>query len=313
MSHSHEHVHDERSSYYTDQLCTIGVCGLLGGVAVMLYYQGMIRFVLADYLHIYVLWSGFGLLGLTAIRAGFLWASVGRGGDAPHHDHCHDDPDVCDHDHDHEHEHMEEPAALALDHHHDHDHEHEHPHEEETAAIVPNHGHDHGHSHAFRPWRYMVLCLPIMLYFLNLPNQGFSSFKALDVEESDHTVQDKGGRVIALDFKEMERWAYNEAQRDFFEGQKGRIKGQFAPGKSERTFGLVRQKITCCAADVIPLNVAIVCKEDVRDVTQGKWVEVTGQIQFRKRRDRDEYMPVLEVQSRNDIRTEGVDPESYLQ
>jgi uncharacterized membrane protein YcgQ (UPF0703/DUF1980 family) len=319
MSHSHEHVHDESydPSYYTDQLCTIGVCGLLGGVAVMLYYQGMIRFILADYLHIYVLWSGFGLLGLTAIRAGFLWASVGRAGEAHHHDHCNDDPDVCDHDHDHdhdhEHEHMEEPAALALDHHHGHDHEHEHPQEDETASIAPDHGHDYGHSHAWRPWRYMVLCLPIFLYFLNLPNQGFSSVAAVDVEDSGRTVESKAGDVMKLEFKELERWAYNEVQRDFYEGRKGRLKGQFAPGKNDKTFGLVRFKITCCAADAIPLNVVIISPDSVTHVKNLQWVDVTGKIEFRKKRDKDEYVPVLQLQSRDDVQPTEPDYNPYIQ
>jgi uncharacterized repeat protein (TIGR03943 family) len=304
MSHSHEHVHAETydPSYYMEQLCTIGACGLLGGVAVMLYYQEMVRFILAPYLQIYVLWSGYALLGLAAIRGIFLWSSVGRAREASLHEHCHHDPDHCDHDHDHAHEHEhphmheEEPAALTvLDHHHDHD-------------------DDHGHSHGWKPWRYMVLCLPLMLYFLNLPNRSYSSTAEVgDVQDAEHAVQEKKGDTLKLEFKELERWAYNELQRDHFEGMKGTLKGQFAPGKNDKMFGLVRFKITCCAADVIPLNVVILSPESINHVKKDQWVEVTGRIEFRKKRDREEYIPVLQLQSRNDVQLTEPDFNPYIQ
>ena len=309
MSHSHEHVHEE-AGYYMEQLWAIGVCGLLGAVAVLLYYQEMLRFILAPYLHVYVLWSGFGLLGLTALRGAFLWSSVGR---SHHHDHCHHEHDACDHDHAHEHEHPheEEPALTASGHRHDHG----QAHEEELVAVNDDvsHDHDHGHSHSWRPWRYMLLCLPIMLYFLQLPNQGFSSVSAVDVEEAGHSVEWKPGDAMKLEFKELERWAYNDAQREYYEGRKGTLKGQFAPGKTDKTFGLVRFKITCCAADAIPLNVVIISPESVTHVKQLQWVEVTGKIEFRKKRDRDEYVPVLQLESSKDVQPTDPDYNPYIQ
>jgi uncharacterized membrane protein YraQ (UPF0718 family) len=33
---------------------------------------------------------------------------------------------------------------------------------------------DHGHEHGFAPWRYMILLIPLILYFLQLPNRGFT-------------------------------------------------------------------------------------------------------------------------------------------
>jgi hypothetical protein len=261
MSHPHEHLHD-RSSYYLEQLCTIAVCASLGGVAVMLFYQEILRFILANFLHKYVLWSGLGLLTLAAIRGAFLWFSV----KTDRHKHCHQNSNGCDHE----------------------------------------------HGDGWKPGRYVVLCLPVMLYLLNLPNQGFSAPKAVSVEELDHPVLDKSGRVMSLGFTEMERWAYNEFQRESYEGRTGRIKGQFYPETSHR-FRLFRGKIKCCYADIIWLNVFIICKQDVGEIAEGKWVEVTGQVQFRKKRGREEYVPVLEVKSRSDIRTEGVEEEPYLQ
>jgi hypothetical protein len=290
MTHSHQHLHD-KSSYYLEQLCTIAVCGLLGGVAVMLYYQEMLRFILADFLHKYVLWSGFGLLGLAALRGAFLWLSFGRADGTQPHDHCQHDHDACDHvdDHNNEDHQASEPVAIASD-----------PH------------HDHGHSHAWKPWRYCVMCLPIMLYFLNMPNQGLSSATALDVEESDHPVVAKQGEILNLGFREMERWAFSQQQREYFEGRKGSIKGQFLP-KNDGGFTLVRFRRTCCAADAIELRVAIICPDIVTHIKKMKWVEVTGEIQFRKRRGREEYVPVLKLQSRNDVQPAEPDYNPYIE
>jgi hypothetical protein len=301
MTHTHEHSHDQ-STYYMEQLCTIGVCGLLGVVAVLAYYQKFLAStdppVLAPYLHRYVLWSGFAILGLVGIRGVSLWLSVGRrSADHQHSDDCghHHAHDLEDDDHDHE----------VCEHHHDSDLEHDHEH-------AHDHGHDHGHEHGWNPWRYIMLCLPIILFFLGLPNGGFKSVKAMEVEESSRAIGDKSGDVIHLRFKELESWANNESQRETFEGRIGVLKGQFVLGKTPNTFGLVRFKMTCCAADAIPLNVAIISPESVANFKPMSWVQVTGQIQFRKRKDRDEYLPVLKLRSRSDIVTTDRDEDSDL-
>jgi uncharacterized membrane protein YcgQ (UPF0703/DUF1980 family) len=151
-----------------------------------------------------------------------------------------------------------------------------------------------------------------MLFFLGLPNGGFKSLKAMEVEESNRSVADKSGDVIHLNFKELESWANNELQREAFEGRTGTLKGQFVLGKTPNTFGLVRFKMTCCAADAIPLNVAIIAPESVADIKAMSWVEVTGQIQFRKRKNREEYLPVLKLRSRQDIAPTSREEDPYL-
>ncbi len=291
MSHSHEHGHDQ-STYYMEQLCTIGACGLLGIVAVLAYYQRFLAStdppILAPYLHRYVLWSGFAILGLVVIRGVSLWFSVARRAAGQPNDHHHDEGCTHHHEHDNdlaEHEHDEfHQRGLEDSHNHGHD-----------------QGHDHGHDHGWSPWRYAVLCLPITLFFLGLPNGGFKSVKAMEVEESSHAVSDKSGDLVHLNFKDLEIWANSESQREYFEGRIGTLKGQFALGKSPTTFGLVRFKMTCCAPDAITLHVAIISPESVADIKHMSWVQVTGQIQFRKRKDREEYIPVLKLRSRDDI------------
>ncbi|HLJ98201.1 MAG TPA: PDZ domain-containing protein [Gemmataceae bacterium] len=404
MGHTHS---DDRSTYYMEQLCTIGICGLLGGVAVMLYYQNILRFILAEYLHVYILWSGFVLLGLVALRAVGLWRTAGTSTAAHEHTHCHE------HGHTHVHSHEEEHTH---EHGHDCDHEHEHEHEH---SHEHSHGHDCGHEHAWNPGRYIVLLLPIVLYFLHLPNAGFSasgisvsvndidptsagkyventglqitkanghdgvevvsvvadgpaakagikagdaitqvtrekdetgkpldkpetiSLKDLPVEEAVAKLKGKSKTqikltvvhpadtrteeieltraddVIPLEFNTLQGAAYTPGSRQFYEGKVVRLVGQYSPGRNDRTFTLVRFKITCCAADARPLNVVIQLDPHARGslshIKPLEWVSVTGRITFGQRKDRDEYVTMLIVNAPEDVKVTDPDPRYYLQ
>src|SRR5207302_782376 len=136
---------------YLEQLCTIAICGLMGGVTILLWYQNLLRYILAEKFHAPVLWGGFAILVLVVIRAVAIWVEAGQARAAHDHNHVHD--------HDHDHDHGE---------HHHHDHEHAQAHAHDLS-------HDHGHDHGWNPWRYIVLMLPIVLYFLGLPNAGLTS------------------------------------------------------------------------------------------------------------------------------------------
>jgi hypothetical protein len=124
--HDHSHAHDPQT-YYLEQLCTIGIVGAFGAVAVMLWYQQLLKGMLAPWFHVFVMIGGATLLVLVGIRAVALWFSVEQAGTGHDHGHSHD----CCHDHDHGNDHGHE-------HQHDHHHQHEHSHDC---------GHDHGHHH----------------------------------------------------------------------------------------------------------------------------------------------------------------------
>jgi hypothetical protein len=405
MGHVHEHHHNE----YLEQICTLAICGALGVVTILMWRQGMLNYILAPKFHQPLLWGGIALLVLVVLRAVSLWAAVGqRAANHNHnhnhaHEHAHDHDHACGHDHCHEHEHGHEHA-------HEHEHGHEHAHEHEHAHSHHDHNHDHGHDHSWNPLRYTLLLLPIVLFALNLPNQGFSAAYAgnqsgaqdLDLGTSGRYVPntglkladdqpqvvkvvpdgpaDKAGlkvgdlivetaqgtdgqpakvqstkglstaevvallrgkpqtkvkvavqrgearqeceitradEVVELQFKELERAAYMPASRQFYEGKTGKIVGQFVPTDSNRLFSLTRFKMTCCAADAIPLNVVIMLdpqsQENISGMTALQWVEVTGRIEFRKRMDRDEYAAVLVVPSLKAVQTVPPDPNPFIQ
>jgi hypothetical protein len=405
-----------------EQLCTIGICGLLGGVAIMLYLQGILRFILADYLHIYIFWSGVALLALVALRAFGLWLSVGtKTANHDHaHEHCHDHGHTHDHSHgDGHHEEEDHGHALAADHA---SHATEHVHDCEQNHAQANslgHTHDCGHEHSWNPGRYIVLLLPIALYFLHLPNAGFSAagisinandldeaasgkyvenaglqvtkesandpiqvvsvvaggpaakagvkardlimeisreedvqgktlaqpdatlLKALALEDAVQKLKGKPGNkvkltiahsenpkpevieltyaedVIPVEFNTLQGAAYTPSLRQYYAGRKVQLVGQYAPGNNDRTFTLVRFKITCCAADARPLNVMIMLDPqapgNLSHLKALEWVKVAGRISFGKRKDRDEYVTVLTVASPQDVESTDPDPRPYIQ
>ncbi len=322
---------------------------------------------------------------------------------------------ACEHDHDHGHTHEH---GAACDHTHDHDHEHGHTHGHDHAHA--HGGHDHGHDHGWNPWRYIVLLLPVVLYFLNLPNSGFSAsymmrgmhtgeldsgaaigrsventgmridkptgqdyplvaalteggpaakaglqlkdtlvsvtkttdndgkplakpetidFKGMPIEQVVASLAgkpqtkldlavDRGTEkqkvevtrkadIIDLQFLELNDAALSPERRAFYSGKIGRLKGQFLQGANGRMFSLARIRIRCCAADTTMLNIIILLDDKVppgslEKIKPQDWVQVTGEIQFRKLKNRDEYQTVMLVSHASDIQPTDPDPEVYL-
>jgi len=326
---AHDHAHGDRNAYYLDQLFTIAVCGALGGVAIMLWYTGKLSLMLAPKFFIWTLLGGITLLVLVLIRAVSVWRSVDEAVTVPEHTHDHEH---CGHDHghcDHEHEHgirseseatgfsAADPRAIAeemhkplfvdeLDrappvvpleksvpahhHHHDHDHGHSHAHA---------HGHDHGHDHGWAPWRYVVLLFPVVLYFLNLPNQRLSAdagdtYGRLNLD-APTSVRSTGTTEIG--FAQLQQASLTPESRDYYEGKTIALTGKYS-SSNEKRFTLVRYKIACCAADAVPLNAVIMLDPNStekidQDIYRNNWVEVTGRIHFFQKPGSNEYVTAL--------------------
>jgi hypothetical protein len=303
MAHAHHHEHD-KSTYYLEQLCTLGTAGLLGGIGVLMWLatrqtdpgratRPMLSLLLAPKLYWTVVAGGAGLLVLVVVRAVTLWWTA---------------PRVATHTHNHHHGH-----EHGHEHHHDHDDACAHDHDHDHADCAEGCGHDH--EHGWVPARYLVLMLPIVLFFLGLPNEGFLDTKSLsasDLDSSAVQLKDRG-EAVGLGFTELERAAYSKEARDYWQGKTGTLKGQMSHSGDEHTFSLVRYRITCCAADAMPAKVLIMCRDSVTDIPSNQWVAAKGQIQFRKRSGSDEYVAVLYVPSRDHIEQVDPDPDYYLQ
>src|SRR6185437_790755 len=275
---AHDHSHGDRNAYYLNQLFTIAVCGALGGVAVMLWYSGKLTNMLHPKFFLWVLLGGITLLVLVLIRAIALWRSVEEPQPTHNHDHHHHDHAHGDHDHEH-------------DHHHEHAHEHSHEHEHV-------HAHD-DHDHGWAPWRYIVLLLPVVLYFLNLPNKSFSAGAGGNLDIGDLSapgmVRSTGSEVIG--FTKLQQASLSPEQRDYYEGKTITLTGQYA-GNDPKRFTLVRFKIACCAADAVKLNAVIMVDPNSAesidpDRYRNKWIEVRGRIHFIQRPGGNEYITAL--------------------
>jgi len=287
--HGHEHpkpaadMHGHTvGEYYLEQLLGIGVCGAFGAVAVLMFQQNRLQDLLAPEFHYWVLAGGLTLLALCVIRGAALWVETGKLGKAAEHVHG---PD-CNHEHDHAPAHAHGPDC---DHAHDDGHGH----------------HDHDHASGAIFVKVIALCVPIVLFFLGLPNQGFSKDWidrriGKDEKLSDVAmVEAKGGETLQFDFQELNMAAHDEQKRAAYEGRRGVVKGQVkAIGDTE--FTLFKLKMTCCAADTIPLKARIKTDFVPDKIQDHGWVRVEGIVQFvavpnKTYPDRKDYIPLIRV------------------
>jgi hypothetical protein len=247
------HTHAADKNYYLDQICALGTSAALGMVAILMYTTDKLFFLAPGFIRNSVLWGGIMLFAVALMRGIALWNQAGRV------------KIECDHNHGHEHHEHDERC----------DHKHEH------AADC-----GHEHSHAWTPVKYVFLMLPITLYLLELPNAAFSSDQANNqadqsaMEGPGHAVGDKG--TMVLGFGELSGAASDESKRNYFEGHSVKLKGMFVKTGSDKEFTLMRLKMNCCAADVVPMQVRIISEDKVDNFARTDWVEVTGKVEFRK-------------------------------
>jgi hypothetical protein len=322
-AHDHSHQHEE-NNYYLDQLCMIAVSAAFGGICLALYFwkTAMLKDMLAPQFHAFVLWSGLTLVVLAVVRAANLWVQVGQE-KAHGHEHHHHDDDCC-----HDHEHAPGENHLHEDGNHDH------------------HDHDAAdHDHSWAPWRYVVLMVPLALFLLGLPRKGREVedvTSQFNLEIVRQTSQDAvgligagslgwtefsylaylskdqiQGEVYDYDFKKLEEDVRGAAAssdpnvRDEWKDKAVRVIGKFAPSReSQREFGLIRYRISCCASDAVPLTLPILSREDV-NITRDTWVQVTGRVEFRKRQA--DFVPVIIVAGKSSVVPCPPDANPYIQ
>jgi uncharacterized protein DUF1980 len=333
MSHSHAHG-EAQGNYFLDQLFTILACGGIGLVAVLMYQTGMVSRILVPMFYVPVLIGGLAILAMAMVRAVAVWQLAGARA-AAHNQDANEFSDEHGHSHSHGHDHSHS--------HGDHGHEHAHSHGEceDGNSHDEECGHDHAHSHAhahshdegedqhdhgWAPWRYMVLAVPIFLYFLGLPREGFST-KVVDRQTSHGSTQDPkrqalsllaGGPVMTrvlrkatpderteLTFKQLSAIAALPSQHEYYDGDIAILRGQFIR-VNDREFTLMRVNRTCCVADEVILETRIVSPEPIQGIDQYQWVRVRGLISFEKN-EKGKWIPVLSLNGNNDIST-NVEP-----
>ena len=271
----HGHGHGV-SDYYLEQLLTVFVCGAMGLTAVLMYAFGRLDVILISALRPWVLAGGVALLVVTAIRAVSLWRSVSaNAADTGAAGHVHG-PD-CDHDHGPE-DHAHMPGGIYL-------------------KTIP-------------------LMVPLLLFVMGLPsNAGFSEEninsrlgKAVSIGEIQD-VAAKSGDVLVLDFSDLNMSAYDPGKREAFEGRKVRVEGQLKK-VSERDYELFRLKMTCCAADMIPLKARI--KSDIvipqSQFPDHQWVSVEGQLQFVEIPEKKMFLPVIRIGGKGGLGLQKISP-----
>ncbi len=294
MGHGHHHHGESVSAYFTEQLLTILVCGLFGFVAIQLYRTGMLEQILAKQFRPWVLGGGIAILVLVVIRSLAVWREAGEFqaqsqsdyGPSCGIDHIHDVD--CDHD----------PGIGA------------------SGDAAQAHSHDHSHDMSWVFARMLVLVFPIALFFLGLPSGSFSQAaqakmlgkeEALGADQLDALMKGAGagGAGSEMGFNELNDAAFDEAKRQSLEGKTAILEGRFKR-LADKEFTLFRLKMTCCAADTVPLKVRIIVPQSPNNIKDFDWVRVKGQIQFIAlpggKAGAENYIPVLLVADITDVR-----------
>lgn len=146
--------------------------------------------------------------------------------------------------------------------------------------------------------------LPVVLYFLNLPNGTFSTgayasmMASTGVGGEGSQVANKEGFVNG--FKEIIDATYDAKAREAMEGKTGSLKGKYGP-ISNKQFNLYRVKMSCCAADAVPIPIIVVSEENITHVRPADWVEVEGKITFQNVRGK--YVAVLYLKSADQVKS----------
>jgi hypothetical protein len=282
MGHTHEHA--DRTSYYLEQLWTIGTCGAIGVVMILLWWYQVLAMFLDPKFHLWVLWGGVTLLFLVAVRIAALWSAT-KTGETGH--------QCCQHNHHdsaHNHDHCHEL--------HGHPHEHEeHAHHEDVVEKVPTNLAEASpaaalaeHDHGWAPMRFAVLLVPVVLFLMRIPwpdppdNPESANIIPMKLEEASKAAEDEQART---DWK-------NRMQENSV-----RLKGKAeTPFAGDRRFGFVKLRMTCCFADAYgePVNLIVESPEPLPlEKFKGQWVKVIGKLEFRKMAGADKYVSVVKV------------------
>jgi hypothetical protein len=155
--------------------------------------------------------------------------------------------------------------------------------------------------------RMIILSFPVGLFLIGVPNSGFSQDRIRVLLGGDdgltgHFADAAYRNGTVSSFEELSKAANDEGNRDRLTGQTAILEGRIRRIDS-RQFTLFHLKMTCCAADVVPLKVRIVLKSGtLSGLDDFDWVRMTGRIQFVQAPNSKRYIPVILVEDIRHIR-----------
>ena len=153
----------------------------------------------------------------------------------------------------------------------------------------------------------LVLFFPVALFLIGVPNSGFSQERIDRLLGKEEQLADETGHVevsgegTVMSFNDLNDAAYDEGKRSQLQGDVGILEGKFKR-VGEKQFTLYKMKMTCCAADIVPLKVRILTPIALSGFTDGDWVRVKGRVQFRQTPNSIQFIPVIAVADINDIK-----------
>jgi len=330
MGHGHLHPGESVSSYFTEQLLTILVCLLFGFAAVQMYRTDMLGFLKEDFREP-VLYGGIGIIVLVVLRAIAVWKEAGElqaqamedgtptcGINHTHGPDCDHDPNIAggqDHDHSHSHDMSWMFARMLI-------------------LIFPVGLFFLGLPNAsFSKERQLAMAgggqaigAEKLKELANDPKTKVSEEKTqpdgsvvrlLQTESGlkirattpagggDPKLELIGGAGVEMSFNDLNDAAFDEGKRRSLQGETAILEGRFKR-IGDKEFTLFRLKMTCCAADTVPLKVRIVVPQAMNGLNDFDWVQVKGQIQFFKvtsPKDGSEmFIPVIMVADITDVK-----------
>lgn len=155
--------------------------------------------------------------------------------------------------------------------------------------------------------RLIVLSFPIGLFLLGLPNSGFSQDRIRQMLGGDDAMtinevipSNRDGTVSS--FRELHAAAGDRELQERLTGQTAVLEGRLNQIEPRR-FTLFRLRMTCCAADVVPVKIRVVLKGCTLDgFKEFDWVRMKGRIQFVETPNSERMTPVIVVEDSADIR-----------
>lgn len=334
MAHVHFHGEESVRNYFTEQLLTILVCGLFAFAAIQMYRNDRLGFLTPQF-HLPVLLGGIGIGVLVILRMVSVWREAGQlqglGQDssmACGQDHVHG-PD-CNH--------ANGLPDTDPDHTHD-DHGHSHDLSWVFARMLvlifpiilfflglPSASFSQayldelvGNDTALGAESLKQLAktatpegepqkLPdgSIVRILLTPSK-LRIRETTPANGGEPKYEQVLGDATRMRFNDLKAAAFSPSQRDTYQGRTVIMEGRFKR-LADKEFTLYRLKMACCAADAVPLKVRIVVPQSLGSIADSSWVEVKGQIQFRKPPGSEHYIPVIMVADISDVKDKKTPP-----